>query len=146
MTTGGVIRWAGRHGPGLWIPAVLVAALGFNWIVDGHPLGQPVEEAAPVVPAEERLSAEAVAQCRDYLAVAQRAGVVAARPDPQRLDVDEARWAAITAREKDLMLQAVACDVWGTAMPPGELDVVSVHGLHTGKQIQALTAYGMVRE
>jgi hypothetical protein len=96
------------------------------------------------------LPESAVKQCREYLALAKKDGLIIARPSPNRIDVDELRWAGMLAREKDITLQAVSCDLWQTAMPPPTADGlgerVVVYAAHSGKRLQMLTMVGMSRE
>lgn len=95
--------------------------------------------------AQTTLSADAGSQCRDLLQKASSAGVIRERPAPNRINVDEVLWTALSARQKDVTLQAVSCDLWQTAMP-SELNHVVAYGYRSGKRIQILTSVGMSRE
>jgi hypothetical protein len=79
------------------------------------------------------------------LAKAALQGVIRSRPQPHRIDVDDALWAQLDAGTKDRIMQAVSCDVWGAAMP-APADYVVAYGHRSGKRIQMLTSEGMDRE
>lgn len=102
-------------------------------------------QAGGQVAQAEKLSADAVVQCRKVLAIGKETGVIMQRPAPNRINVDETKWAALPADVKDNTLQAVACDIWETAMP-AEMDYVVAYGYHSGKRLQMLTSVGMSRE
>lgn len=92
-----------------------------------------------------KLPEEAVAKCRKLLATGEQVGVIKSRPAPNRINVDDALWAQLDAETKDRTMQAVACDVWQTSMPPSS-DHVVAYGHRSGKRVQMLTSVGMVRE
>lgn len=102
----------------------------------------PAETEAPPV---STLSDEAVKQCRDLIALAERNGIIKARPSPNRINVEDTAWAMLDAETKDRTMQAVSCDLWQSAMPP-EWEHVVAYGHRSGKRIQMLTSVGMSRE
>lgn len=90
------------------------------------------------------LDAAAVRECRAYLKQAVAEGLIRQRPAPARINVDERLWAEMPARVKDLTLQAVACDLWQSSMPP-EWEHVAAYGWRSGKRVQMLTSVGVDR-
>ena len=96
-------------------------------------------------PAVTRVSDVAVAQCREPLKTGEESGVIKGRPSPNRINVEETLWAALPADVKDRTLQAVACDLWQTAMPPAGEYVVA-YGYRSGQRLQMLTEVGMSRK
>lgn len=115
---------------------VVLAALGLVAWGGGHSGG----EAQAVA----KLPPSAVTQCRDLLAIAEKAGLIRDRPKPTRIDVEDALWAQLPAKTKDQTLQALACDVWQTAMPQGG-DYVVAYGYRSGKRLEMLTSTGADR-
>ena len=147
ITPGEVLRavsgWAGRHGCMIWGLLALIALGGLSQCGESDPA--PGAGKAGVQSAQPIASAAKRQQCRDYLDLARREGLIRGRPSPDRLDVDERIWTQLSYREKDITLQAVSCDLWGTDMP-GEGNHVAAYGWHSGKRLQMLTALGMARE
>lgn len=119
--------------------AVVVAILLFV-ISTCQGSGDDTSNAPPV-----RLSEQTVSQCRELISLAERQGLIRARPASNRINVEDRKWAATDAATKDRLLQAVACDVWQTAMPPGMEHVVA-YGHRSGRRLQMLTSVGMSRE
>ena len=103
------------------------------------------EAAPPPPPPEPVLSAAVVTQCRALIGQAAKLGLIRARPSAERIDVEDATWAALPAKAKDRTLQAVACDVWQRAVPP-QSDYVVAYGYRSGKRLQLFSAAGMDRE
>lgn len=93
-------------------------------------------------PAEPAISDADREKCREAIGLAERRGLIMSRPQGDRLDVDERVWAELPAESKRLLMQAVACDVWGHAMPPN-LESVAVYGYRSGKRLALLTAVGL---
>lgn len=137
----GLLKWLG----GLRTPAVLALAAAGLAVLFGVAAFTGGLDAPPASPAGAELAAGEVAKCRAFLATAGETGVIRARPSPERIDVDEALWAQMRAREKDLLLQALACDLWARPMPPGGAHVVA-YGWQGGNRLQMLTALGLARE
>lgn len=100
-----------------------------------------VAESAQVA----KLPPEKVTQCRELIATGERIGLIKARPERNRINVDDAMWAQLPADVKDQTLAAVSCDVWQTALPSA-FDYVVAYGYRSGKRVQMLTSEGMVRE
>ena len=91
---------------------------------------------------ETVLTPEAVAVCRTMLANAAEIDIVLARPEPNRIVVDERRWASLPPGTRASLLRAVSCDLWQTALPPGQAEVVA-QGRRTGARLGVLTSAGM---
>lgn len=119
----------------------VLSALLLSVIFSGRFTPEPVAEAAA-----PKLADSAVKMCRGMLALAVDKGVIKARPQPNRINVDDRLWAMTDADTKDKVMQAVACDLWQTSMPPGKLDYVVAYGHRSGKRIQMLSSTGMSRE
>ena len=141
-----------------WIGGALLGAL-FTGLATNPPADRPAAPAAsdsPPPPASatpspspspELAAAPALTtvqrdQCRQFLAQAADAGMVASRPTPTRLNVNEAQWAIADAETKRVLLQAVACDVWGRHLPTA-LDHVVAYGQHSGQRLAMLTEVGI---
>lgn len=121
----------------------IVAAIAVVLLV----LSQCGEDAEAPPASAPKLSASAVASCREAIKSAEDAGLIKGRPQPTRIDVEDRKWAALPAETKDRLMQAVSCDVWQTAMPPDEgLHYVVAYGFRSGKRVQMLTSEGMGRE
>jgi len=91
---------------------------------------------------ENQLEPDAVAVCRTMLANSAKIGIVDARPAPNRIVVDERRWASLPPGTRARLLGAVACDLWQTALPSGASEVVA-QGRRTGARLGVLTSAGM---
>lgn len=135
--------WLSQRGGCFWAVVVLVALWQVGSCLPDSPPGASVATESP---AAEKLSEAAVAECRDFLAKAVKSGLIVERPAPHRLNVEERLWAQLYARERDLTLQAVSCDLWQTSMSPGFDQFVVVYGAHSGKRIAMLTSVGMDRD
>lgn len=102
-------------------------------------------DAPSAEPAVALLDDPTVAKCSDLLALAAKEGLIKARPETNRINVEDRMWVALDAATKDRMLQAVACETWRSAMPPAGEHVVA-YGHRSGKRVQMLTEMGMNRE
>lgn len=128
---------------------VLAICVGLVVLVawcSGDPKDQLTEATTTAAaPTPEILPETTVAKCREMLATGKRTGIIRARPEPNRIDVEDGLWAQLDSATKDRTLQAVACAVWKTAMP-GPADYVVAYGYRSGKRLQMLTSVGMSRE
>jgi hypothetical protein len=131
-----------RHRQNVIKAVIVVALIAFVAFCSQFGSGPADAPAASVA----KLSDEAVAKCRELLALGEANGIIRARPKPTRIDVEDALWAQLPADVKDRTLQAVSCDVWQTAMPPSAGDPVVAYGYRSGKRVQMLTGVGMARE
>jgi Uncharacterised protein family UPF0547 len=125
----------------------LGALLGVAWCAaePDSPSTADTSTGAAESTSAQTLSADVVAKCRDLLALSEGSGVIRARPAPNRINVEDSTWAALDAETKDRMMQAVACDLWQTSMPP-EAEHVVAYGHRSGERLQMLTSVGMARE
>ena len=131
---------ADKSGPGCVVTGLglfaLFALLG-SWLPDDR------ASAPPAPPAQ--LAPDVVAQCQAVIDAAARAGLIRARPEARRINVDERLWLQLDAATKDRTLQAVACTTWRQSMPPGTESAVA-YGARSGKRLQMLTSAGMARD
>lgn len=135
-----------RSNGGCLIVGIIAVIALSAWIMEPSKDSSSAVPTPSAIPTPAPLDEAAVEKCRDLLKLAEKSGVVRERPSPNRINVDEKLWAQLSAREKDLTLQAMSCDLWGTAMPPDDTKYVVVYGYHTGKRVQMLTSVGMSRE
>lgn len=117
--------------------AALAGALALAAVLGGGDRGAPAE------PPPAPLSGETVAACREALAALERIGTIRERPEPGRLVVEEALWAAMPWRDKQNVLGAEACDRWRALLPP-EGERVSAWGYRNGERLLTLSASGAV--
>jgi hypothetical protein len=87
----------------------------------------------PEPPPEIALTPEDVVTCRTMLANASEIDIVHARPAPNRIVVEERRWASLPPGVRARLLRAVACDLWQAALPPGPAEVVA-EGQRSGRR------------
>lgn len=92
-------------------------------------------DAAAVTP-EKRI--QCLANLEDWAA----SGLIKGRPMPQRADVEEVAWAALSYHDKDAVLAALSCDAFGRTAPPGT-ESTAVYGWHSGEKLRQLTANGV---
>lgn len=120
--------------------AVLAVALISGGGEDQAPAGDqssPEEEADRPV-AVARMSDAEIAECRETLGEMETAGLLRDRPSPEQIDVEDGVWAALPYRNKPMVLMAVSCDVFGTAMPP-EGRYVRAVGYRSGERLMTLS-------
>lgn len=128
---------------------VVVAFLGIclfaavkNWATGSD---HPSPEVAPPAPL---LSADVRSQCKLEIGKATLRGIVQSRPKPNRVNVDEFRWRALPATDKEALLALVACDSFGKK--PGDLDAVSdyivAYGHRSGQRLAMLSSIGVTFE
>ena len=123
------------------ILAIMLAVFGKD---DSPPADtQAAASATPI--AEPKLDDAAVAKCGALIAKGLKSGIIRERRQPTRIDVDDGLWAALDARTKDVVLRAVACEVWRQYTPPENEFVVS-YGWRSGKRIEMLTSVGVFRD
>lgn len=79
--------------------------------------------------------------CNDLIEQAQREGLVRERPAPNRINVDDRRWADFPASSKRGLAMAVRCSAYGGA--PAELDYGVVYGYRSGKRLAMATSVGV---
>ena len=139
---GPLLKWGGG---GLLVLFILGAIFGDPppQAPSAVPSATPSPSVTPAPSATPSGLSDAVReQCRQSLATAASTGVVLARPTPHRLNVDEAKWALADAESKRVMVQAVACDLWGSKMPPAG-EYVVIYGQHSGQRLAQLTEVGL---
>jgi hypothetical protein len=93
----------------------------------------PTESKPPV----ELLSAEAVKECNDALALSVKRGLIKRRPDTNRVDVDDIAWERSDANDKKALIGMLGCAAFGRKLRDFEtLDqFVVVYGSRSGKRL-----------
>jgi hypothetical protein len=91
-------------------------------------------------PAASFTSAQ-VASCVRLIEQAQEHGLIKARPDERRINVDDQLWREFPATSKTGLLQAVACEAFDR--PLRQTEYVVAYGHRSGERVAMLTSAGM---
>ena len=126
---------AGAVSSAMRIGVVIVAASVLAWCTSTIGGKQPGPVAGEHTASERE-------QCRAFVAQAGKAGLVIRRPTDKRVDVNELQWRAADANVKRVLVQAIACDLWGKDTPP-EAEYVVVYGARSGRRMAILTEAGL---
>lgn len=120
----------------------VIAVLGLGFMLFQCTRAEPPAEPA-VAEAPARVNDPA--KCEQVIDVAVRSGLVRARPSAERIDVEDARWAAAPAREKRVLMEVLACTAFDgialSSIPAG--DGVVAYGHRSGKRVAMATSVGV---
>lgn len=114
---------------------IIVAAL----VLSALPDGSNSEQAASSAPAG--YTPERIAECQRVIALGEKAGLVRARPQERRIEVDERLWAAVDAGTKRGLMMAVFCAAFRGR--PETLDNAVAYGYHSGKRLAMASELGV---
>jgi phage FluMu protein Com len=97
-----------------------------------------------------RTSSDAVASvdpkpCDDLLAKAERSGLIKERPSPERINVEDGRWADFPASSKRGLMLALRCSLL-RGQPGSEMDYVVAYGYRSGRRVAMATSVGVTFE
>ena len=125
--------------------AIKIAGLVGVLLVIAQCVQTPNEASAPGVQDAPSLTAEQQRGCTDEIGRKMLSGLVRGRPSPNRVDVDEVRWARIPAGEKEALLTLLACSAYGRSV--ADLDVseppLVAYGFRSGKRLAMMTVVGV---
>lgn len=142
-----VCRYCGTNlAPKVTVHWVVVAFVGLCLVASvKNCSSNPESPAPPIERPAPLLSAEIRSECKLEIGKATLRGIVKSRPAPNRVNVEEFRWRALPATDKEALLALVACDSYGKK--PGELtplsDYIVAYGHRSGKRLAMLTSIGM---
>jgi hypothetical protein len=83
--------------------------------------------------------------CEKVIAELLKNGGIRRRPEPNRVDIDDAAWLVLDAEVKKAMLATLGCAAFGGKAPRqythGEYTVA--YGARSGKKLAQMSEYGM---
>jgi hypothetical protein len=109
---------------------IVLGAVGIYFFVTAKPDQKPVAAPEPVT-----LAMTDSVQCDRLVRIATREGIVRGERLGSRVNVDEQRWATLKPRDRQNMIEAVACAAYsGRSLDElGAQEYVLLYGVQSGK-------------
>lgn len=102
---------------------------------------KPAESKAPA----HMLTAKAIKECNDTIALSIKKGLIKRRPDNNRVDVDDVAWELSDANDKKALIGILGCAAFGRKLRDFESleQYVVVYGARSGKRLAMGSEFGV---
>lgn len=110
---------------------------------------KPLSVAAKPMPDYAvRAAAANRATCVPAVAQLKKAGVIRRQPTPNRFDIDEAYWKALSSLDQNIIFSMMACSVFGGRSKTylDDREFVVLHGFPSGKRLMRGSKAGLVTD
>lgn len=122
--------------PNIGCGGTIVLACLAIWI-----LSRCTPDTSPPAPATTQYSADRIAECEKLISQAEKAGMIRARSDFNRIDVEDRLWRTLPAESKRGLLLAVGCVAYRHPFKITEYSVA--YGYRSGRRLAMATSVGV---